>query len=96
MRKKPIGSKSNTTYYYCNRSGYFNSKGKGKRKLKTQGRNKLNTYCTATITTKKDDNTGIITAIICHSHYGHELQLGHVPLDTTSRLQIASQLTEGV
>ena len=61
---KATGSKSNTTYYYCNRSGYFNSKGKGKRKLKTQGTNKLNTYCTATITTKKDDNTGIITAAI--------------------------------
>lgn len=96
MRNKLLHSKGIIIYYYCNRSGYFNSKGRGCRRLKSQGTNKLNTYCTATITTKMDDQMGQITATICHSHYGHELQLGHIPLDTTSRIQIAAQLTNGV
>lgn len=40
---------STTTYYYCNRSGYFTSRGGQKRHLKAQGSSKLDTYCIASI-----------------------------------------------
>ena len=35
------------TYYYCNRSGHFKSKGTGQRHVKTQGTSKINSHCTA-------------------------------------------------
>ena len=43
----PTGSKKTlhdkkVLYYYCNRSGYFRSKGKGQRHSKSQGTSKLN------------------------------------------------------
>ena len=38
------------TYYYCNRSGvFFQSKGAGKRHLKSQGSSKIDAHCTAAL-----------------------------------------------
>ena len=36
-------------YYYCNRSGVYHSRGKGKRALKLQRSNKVDGYCIAYI-----------------------------------------------
>ena len=37
------------TYYYCNRSGFFQTKSAGKRHLKSQGSSKINAHCTAVL-----------------------------------------------
>ena len=50
---KSTADNNQVCYYYCSRSGYFNSKGRGKRQIKSQGTSKLNTYCTAAIKTIK-------------------------------------------
>ena len=93
---KATGRKGTTDYYYCNRSGYFNTKSKGLRNIKSQGSNKLDTYCTASITVTTDILTGQLTATICHTHYGHSIQLGHVPLPTSTRMEVAAKLMQGV
>jgi hypothetical protein len=41
-------------------------------------------------------NTRKIVATICHTHYRHPLQLGHIPLHKTTRLAVAAKLTDGV
>ena len=43
------GTDKHITYYYCNRSGCYQKKSRGKRQTKLQGTSKLNTYCTAAI-----------------------------------------------
>ena len=96
MFSKSTGTKGSTQYFYCNRSGYFSSKGKGKRNIKSQGSNKLNTYCTASITVTTDNNTGQILVTTCHTHYGHDKQLGHLTLNEQTRLDIAAKLVQGV
>ncbi len=47
-----VQEKTAGLYYYCNRSGNFQSKSTGKRHLKNQGTSKLNAYCTASVTVK--------------------------------------------
>jgi hypothetical protein len=93
---KATGAKGLKTYYYCNRSGYFSTKGKGVRTIKSQGTNKLDTYCTASIITNKCKTTGILAVYICHTHYGHPLSIGHIPIQKDTRLAIASKLVSGV
>ena len=84
-------------YYYCSRSGYFRSRGKSERHIKSQGSSKLNTYCTAAIKATTDRYTGfMVTVEICHTHYGHELQLGHLRLPESVRLAVAGKLRQGV
>lgn len=83
---RKTGTKGCMQYYYCNRSGYFNTRGKGMRNIKSQGTSKLNTYCTATITTTTDNKTGEVYVTVCHTHYGHDLQLGHIPLGKCQRI----------
>ena len=63
-----IGVKCLTVYYYCNRSGYFSTKGFEGWIMTRQGTNKLYTYCTASIVTVTDINTGKLTATIIMPH----------------------------
>ncbi len=98
-KKGPAGSE--TTYYYCNRSGYFHSEAVGKRHLKSQGSSKISAHCTAavrvtrnTLNTRKSDETLHVT--ICHTHYGHSQALGHLRLPQADRLKIGGQLAQGV
>lgn len=83
-------------YYYCNRSGYFRSKGKGERHTKSQGSSKLNTYCTAAMKATTDSKTGVVVVEFCEKHYGHEIELGHLRLPENVRLAIAGKLRQGV
>ena len=83
-------------YYYCNRSGYFRSKGKGEHHTKSQGSSKLNTYCTAAMKATTDSKTGVVVVEFCEKHYGHEIELGHLRLPENVRLAIAGKLRQGV
>ena len=64
--------------------------------IKTQGTAKLNTYCTASIKTAVDKNTGQLIADVCKTHYGHKNDLGHIHLSENTRLSIAGKLHQGV
>ena len=83
-------------YYYCNRSGYFKNKGSGQRHLKTQGKSKINNYCTASLIVSKDKLTRCINVQVHSTHYGHKLSLGHLRIPDEECTAIAQQLRQGV
>ena len=60
-------------YFYCNRSGQYTVKGKGKRQIKTQGTSKAGSTCTAHIKAVKTLTTGKITAHYCSTHSNHSI-----------------------
>ena len=93
---KKLSDNSATTYYYCNRSGYFKSKGTGLRHLKSQGTSKVDAHCTASLTVNREDPNASIKVQVHSTHYGHEEALGHIRLSDSDRLAIAGQLTQGV
>lgn len=81
-------------YYYCNRSGVYRSRGKGKRALKLQGSNKVDGYCVAYIRARRYISGGVV-AEVCDYHL-HESQLAHIPLPESTRHMIAAKLQDGV
>ena len=83
---------STTTYYYCNRSGYFTSRGGRKRYVKSQGSSKLDTYCTAA----RAKHDGEVEVQHCPTHYGHSMLLGHLRITESDRLAIAGKCLQGI
>jgi hypothetical protein len=81
-------------YYYCNRSGVYHSKGKGKRALKLQGSNKVDGCCVAYMRARKYIS-GVVIVEVCDYHL-HESQLAHIPLPESTRHTIAAKLQDGV
>ena len=81
-------------YYYCNRSGVYHSRGKGKRALKLQGSNKVDGCCVAYIRARSYIS-GVVTVEICDYHL-HDSQLAHIPLPESTRHVIAAKLQDGV
>ncbi len=86
----------NTTriYFYCNRSGYYNSLGTRKRSMKSQGTSKLNNYCTASMTVTKTGKK--LCVEYCKTHHGHTFQLGHLRMAEKDRKDIAMKLHQGI
>ena len=82
-------------YYYCNRSGSYTPKGKGKRELKIQGSSKIGVYYTAYIRAKKYLLSGEVFVEIC-DHHIHEQLLCHLRLPDSLRMTIAAKLNDGV
>ena len=80
-------------YYYCNRTGQYNSKGKSKRNLKIQGTSKIGCHCTAYKSTEY--LSGEVFAEICN-HHTHPIELGHLKLSDSVRQMIAAKLSDGV
>ncbi|XP_011402771.1 PREDICTED: uncharacterized protein LOC100634557 [Amphimedon queenslandica] len=81
-------------YYYSNRSGQYNSKGKGKRNLKIQGTSKIGSHCTAYIRVQKF-LSGEVSAEICN-HHTHPIELGHLKRFDSVQQMIAAKLSDGV
>ena len=52
----------------------------GVRILKSQGTNKINAHCTATLTLKSDKHTKLIRVELCDTHYDQDKQLGHLQI----------------
>ena len=96
--EKGQGSTTTTTYYYCNRSGIFYSKGTGQRHVKSQDSSKLNAHSTAAITVRRNTHSTILhtCTFVCKSHYGHTCSLENIRLSEADRLSIAGQLSQGV
>lgn len=77
--------------YRCHRSGHFQPSGKGIRRLKSQGTNKINGYCPAEMSLKICDQNKCEVLWI-KSHVGHEGELTHLRLSATERSKIASKI----
>lgn len=92
---KGSGNKGAGTYYYCNRTGHYKSRGLGKRHLKSQGSSKLGLHCTAAMTVQKESE-GCIKVTLYMTHYGHEHSLCHLRIPEAERLAIAGKLSQGI
>ena len=84
------------TYYYCNRSGFFQSKDAGRCHLKPQGSSKIDAHCTAALIVTRHLHEHTILVEVCHSHYGHTQTLGHLRLPEVARQRTSGQLAQGV
>ena len=85
-----------TSWFYCNRAGDYESKGKGKRSLKSQGTSKTGCSCPAFITARTAASTGEVTAEFCLSHVGHRKDIAHTRISKDTRSRIAAKLAQGV
>ncbi|XP_025410571.1 uncharacterized protein LOC112683653 isoform X1 [Sipha flava] len=96
-RKTETRSGRRVEYWYCNRSGIYQSASQGRRrKLKSQGILKINNNCTSSITLTINEIEGTVQAIIYHTHYGHEAELVHLRIPKSDKQEIASKLLQGV
>ena len=84
------------SYYNCNRSGKYLAKGTGKRRLKSQGSSKMDAHCTSTIQLIENSDTGLYQVNFCKTHYGHEMQLGHIRISNDDKRIIASKRKMGI
>ena len=91
---KKISGSSKISYFYCNRSGPFQTRGKGVRMIKSQGSSKLDAYCTASMQLSYQPD-GSIKAIN-KTHYGHTCSLGHKPLPQHICSELATQIAMGI
>ncbi len=89
-----LSTKNKFQYYYCSRSGNFNTRGMGKRCLKSQGTSKIDAYCTSKIVLQYYEDC--IQANFVTTHYGHDFSVGHLRLSLQEREAIAGQLLQGV
>ena len=55
-------------YYYCNRAGNFNPRGKGEQGLKSQGSSKIISHCSAHIKAIKNIKTNEVTVQYTCTH----------------------------
>ncbi|XP_072400624.1 uncharacterized protein [Diabrotica undecimpunctata] len=85
------GKKAGIVNYICHRSGFYTSKGKGDRHLKTQGSNKINGYCPAMIK-EVVQSDGKYVAYFVKTHVGHQNTIGHLFLSSLERKSIATKL----
>ncbi|CAI6377580.1 unnamed protein product [Macrosiphum euphorbiae] len=82
------------TYYHCHRSGYFSSKSRGIKRIKSQGSNKIGSTCTSSMVVTEDANG--INVDYSSTHFGHGSNLGRCRLTADERSMIAGKISEGV
>ena len=83
-------------YYYCNRAGQYRPRGKGERGLKSQGTSKIKPHCSASIKAIKCIKSNKVTVQYTSTHYNHEIQLGHLRINDSTRTMIADKLKKGI
>ena len=91
-----LGTENEHWYYYCNRAGKYQARGKNERSLKSQGTSKITSHCSAYIKATRNIKTNNVTVEYNSTHYNHATQLGHLHIDKTTRMMIASKLNQGV
>ena len=84
------------SWFYCNRSGFFKTRGNGKRSLNSQGSSKIHDYCSAFVTTRTDLVTGEVVAEYCLRHRGHKRELCFNRMSSELRLEVVAKLAQGV
>lgn len=75
----------------CHRSGKYLPVGKGLRHLKTQGSNKINGFCPASIKIKEFCN-GKCEVVLINTHVGHDNNIGHLTLTKFEREKLAAKI----
>lgn len=83
-------------YLYCNRSGIFESKGKGKRSMKMQQSSKMGAMCTAHIKVEENLQSGSCKIQYYSTHVGHKNEFAHLPIPNKLKQDIAAQIKLGV
>ena len=83
-------------YYYCNRAGNYQTHGSNERSVKSQGSNKAVSHCSAYIQATVNVMKGVVYAKYSSNHYNHELQLGNLPIATSTRNTIANKLRHAI
>lgn len=83
-----------TSWFYCNRTGEFSSRGTGKRSLKSQGSSKTGCSCPAFITTRTDGVTGEVLAEYCLQHVGRKREIAFNRISSEMRSRIAGKLAQ--
>lgn len=81
--------------FYCHRSGYYNSEGKGIRKLKSQGSCKMGSVCPATITAYKLP-MGTVDVKYHSTHVGHLTDLEELYLSHEERVKVNDMVSKSV
>jgi len=80
------GSRKN--FYYCHRSHNYRKKGKGIRKIKSIGSNKIGKVCPSLIEVLQKNET--VSVKYWKTHCGHKIEeLSRVKLDIETRIQVA-------
>ena len=82
-------------YYYCNRSGKYVCNSSGIRQTKSQGSEKIG-VCSAHMKVIENIQNGNISIVYCKTHHNHKIELGHLRLPESTRLEIAAKLHNGV
>lgn len=85
-----------TWYYYCNRTGTYKPRGKKIRHLKSQGTSKIAKQCTAHIKATVTLDTGTVKVQYCDTHHSHHIKLAHLRMHSSTRMNIAAKLQQGV
>jgi len=83
-------------YYGCNRSGFYKSKGKKKRRLKLKGSNKINGYCPSRINVTINKTTEEVHVHFVKTHVGHTMDLEKIPLKKADRDLLASKICQKI
>ena len=68
------------SYYYCNRAGSYNPKGKSKRELKSQGSGKIGNQYSVHIKAAENSSSKMVTVKYCSRHYNHACALAFLRL----------------
>ena len=74
-------------YYYCNRSGVYTTKGKGLKRLKSQGSSKIGCICPAKMWVKVTNEK--VNVHFFKKHEKHEMDVEHLRLLESERSAIA-------
>ena len=82
-------------YFYCNRSGRYETKSIGKRTVKSRGTCKINAHCTSTIKLQYQNDCDY-EAVVCKTHYGHTKELGHTWITGKEKQAIAAKRQMGI
>lgn len=77
-------------YLNCHRDGYFKTKSKSVRKIKSQGSNKINATCTAQIIVSVNPD-GSYEAHYTSNHCDHGCNIGRLSLTKEERASIAGK-----
>lgn len=81
----------NEHYYVCHRSGYYISEGKGIRRLKTTGSNKIDGICPAGFKVYEALN-GKCSVSFRKTHVGHKNEVVHLNLSDSDRKFVAGKI----
>lgn len=83
-----------TSYYYCNRSGYYNKQEDSLRNIKNFGSNKINGMCPANIKLIQKDEKCAVS--FTKNHIGHTNDLGQLKISEAEWVAIASKLVNKI